>query len=222
LAQNGKISPERTHVFELEVGYQFTPEMLIAVNGFSLNNHNAIIYANEEQMDGSFISYYSNYSKTGTQGIEAIYSIRKKKWYVNLSYSYARPVQGNTVTSYTISLSDKQYLGMLSHKVTLNSNVTLIKGLSLNPSVIVGSKRYTYTPNLGPPAEGTLPAYTLVNAFLRYEPASLPFTIGAGVYDLLNQRPAIPQAYDGDYAAIPGKSREYILKLSYQFNFAKK
>lgn len=46
-------------------------------------------------------------------------------------------------------------------------------------------------------------------------------TGGLGVYDLLNQHPSIPQAYDGDYAPVPGRSREYVVKLSYQIDFKK-
>jgi hypothetical protein len=44
-------------------------------------------------------------------------------------------------------------------------------------------------------------------------------TLGLGVYDLLNERPAVPQAYNGEFAAIPGRSREYVVRLSYQLNF---
>jgi len=63
--------------------------------------------------------------------------------------------------------------------------------------------------------------YVLLNTFLNYRDVVKGLTIGAGVYDLFNEKPVIPQAYNGDYAPIPGRSREYVVKLSYQLDFKK-
>lgn len=71
------------------------------------------------------------------------------------------------------------------------------------------------------PAVGKLDPYTLVNVFLNHRNIVPGLTMGFGVYDLLNESPVIPQAYNGDYAPIPGRSREYVLKVSYQINFKK-
>jgi len=54
-----------------------------------------------------------------------------------------------------------------------------------------------------------------------YQLTTRGFTAGFGGYDLLNQKPAIPQMYNGNYAPIPGRSSEFVVKVSYQLNFKK-
>jgi hypothetical protein len=61
----------------------------------------------------------------------------------------------------------------------------------------------------------------LSNVFLNFHEIFSGFTAGIGVYDVGNVHPLIAQAYDGYSAAIPGRSREYVIKLSYQLNFTK-
>jgi hypothetical protein len=56
---------------------------------------------------------------------------------------------------------------------------------------------------------------------LNYRNIVPGLTGGIGVYDILNAKPSIAQAYNGDYAPVPGRSREYVVKLSYQLNFKK-
>jgi outer membrane cobalamin receptor len=231
------IKPERSSMTELELGYQFTPEMLLAVNVFNLDTKNVIVYATSiENPDGN----YQNFSRTGSSGFEVVYSIRKKKWYSNLTYSFNRADSKSTIESYALDGNQKQFVGLANHKVTMNTNINLGRKLTFNPTVIFSGQRYAYTKvttidddedgiadvdenenEILVPALGKLPAYTLANVFLNYKNALQGLTIGFGIYDLLGERPAIPQAYNGDYAPIPGRSREYILKLSYQLDFKK-
>jgi outer membrane receptor protein involved in Fe transport len=96
--------------------------------------------------------------------------------------------------------------------------------LTFNPSFIFAGKRYAYTSidEDANPVIGELDPYVLVNAFLNYKSLfGTGFNIGAGVYDLTNERPGIAQAYNGGYGPIPGRSREYVVKISYQVNFKK-
>lgn len=218
--------PERSNVFEFEVGYQFTPEMLLAVNAFSITTRDIIIYGSEGEGD-TFDEWYENYSKSGSRGIELVYSIRKKKWYGQLSYSFSQAIGDNTVDKYEVPQTKRQYVGMPAYKVTLNTNFYLMPKLSFNPTFIMAGKRYAYTTlsDSGDPVATELDSYLLVNAFLNYRDLLPGFTIGAGAYDLFNERPGIAQAYNGGegglYAPIPGRSREVIVKLSYQINFKK-
>jgi outer membrane receptor for ferrienterochelin and colicin len=217
--------PERSNVFEFEVGYQFTPEMLLAVNAFHITTKDVIIYGSEGNGD-DFNEWYENYEKSGSKGIEIVYSLRKKKWYTNLSYSFSQSVSGNTVDKYEVPQTTKQYVGVPAHKVALNTNVTLAPALHLNSSLIFTGKRYAFVDfdDEGPVA-GELEPYTLINLFLNYEPKfAKGLRMGIGVFDLLNEKPAVPQAYngeDGAYLPIPGRTREYVIKLSYQLNFKK-
>ncbi len=227
LALNGKVKPERSDVIELELGYQFTPEMLLSVNVFSITTKNVLIY----HLDNSvtpFVEWYENDHKSGTQGVEVVYSIRKKGWYATATYSYNQAISSNTVATYAVTDHDNQYVGMPLHKATINTNFYLTPKLSFAPSFIFASARYAYTSvsvgyeGDGTPQLGKLEPYVLANGFLNYRDALPGLTVGAGVYDIFNARPAIPQAYNGDYAPIPGRSREYVVKLSYQLNFKTK
>jgi outer membrane cobalamin receptor len=51
LAFGNKVVPEKSSISELELGYQFTPEMLFSVNAFVINTSNVIIfeYINDAQ-----------------------------------------------------------------------------------------------------------------------------------------------------------------------------
>jgi outer membrane receptor for ferrienterochelin and colicin len=217
--------PERSNVYELELGYQFTPEMLLAVNAFHISTKDIIIYGSKGDGD-SFKEWYENYAKSGSKGIELVYSIRQKTWYGNLTYSFSQAINDNTVDKYVVSQTKKQYVGFASHKVTLNTNFYLRPKFSFNPTFIFVGKRYAFTTfdEDGNPVSTALDPYVLANAFLNYKDLVPGLTLGAGVYDIFNVHPAIPQAYNGGagaYAPIPGRSREYVVKLSYQINFEK-
>lgn len=218
-------APERSNVFEFELGYQFKPEMLLAINAFHISTRDIIIYGSEGEGD-SFNEWYENYEKSGSKGIEIIYSVRKKNWYTHLTYSFSQAISDNTVDKYAVPQTRKQYVGMLAHKVTLNTNVYITPKLSVNPTFVYGGKRYAYTTvdeDFEPIANGLKP-YLLTNVFVNYRGLLTGLTLGAGVYDLLNEKPSIPQAYNGGtgaYGPIPGRSREYVVKLAYQINFKK-
>jgi outer membrane cobalamin receptor len=221
LALTGDIKPEKSNVFEAEFGYQFTPEMLLAVNAYRITTKNVMTYGSEGEGD-EFFEWYENATKMGTRGVEVIYNIKKKGWYANLSYSFSQAIGGDsTVQTYIIPQTEKQYTGMLAHKVTLNSSFTLAKSVTFNPSFIYGGKRYAFT-ELDENEElvaAEVAPYLLANAFINFRNLLPGLTTGLGVYDILNAQPSIPQAYNGGYLPVPGRGREYIVKLSYQINF---
>lgn len=223
IALNGQVKPEKSNVFEVELGYQFTPEMLLAVNAFNITTKNVLVYGSQgNDEDGTFEEWYENSRKSGSRGLEAVYSIRKKAWYANLTYSYSTALKDNTVATYAVP-GHSQYVGFSKNKITLNTNFYLTAKLSFNPTFIYASKRYAYTmlDDNGNPALTALDPYVLVNAFFNYRNIFPGFTMGAGAYDIANARPAIPEAYNGGYAPISGRSREYVVKISYQINFKK-
>ncbi|HEY0652187.1 MAG TPA: TonB-dependent receptor plug domain-containing protein [Chryseosolibacter sp.] len=224
LALTGEIKPEKSNVFEAEFGYQFTPEMLLAVNAYSLTTNNILTYGSEGE-GADFVEWYENATKMGTRGLELIYNIRKSAWYANFSYSFSRAIGGDqTVEAYIVPQTDKQYAGMLAHKFTLNSSFNVTRSVSFNPSFIYGGKRYAYT-QLEENGEGIasqLDPYLLANAFVNFRNVLPGFTAGIGMYDILNEQPPIPQAYNGGYLPIPARGREYVVKISYRLDFKNK
>jgi len=222
IALGGTIKPEKSNVFEIELGYQFTPEMLLSVNAFAINTRNVLIYGSEGEGD-DFNEWYENSAKSGSNGIEVVYSIRKKVWYANLTYSYSQSIKDNTVATYEVP-DQRQYVGFPNNKITLNTNFNLTSKLSFNPTFLYASARYAYT-SIDPdenPMLSKLDPYLMANAFFNYRGLFVPgLNVGAGVYDIANVRPGIAQAYNGGYAPIPGRSREYVVKINYQINFKK-
>lgn len=226
LARTGSVSPEKSNVFEFELGYQFTPEMLLAVNAFSLTTRDILTYGSEGTGGEDFTEWYENATKTGTRGVEFIYSIRRKSWYANISYSFSRAIKGDgTVVTYTVPQTTTQYAGMLANKVAINSAFYLTPRFSVNPSFIYGGKRYAYTSvdeDTDEPVATALDPYLLANVFFNVNNLFTEgLTAGIGAFDILNEQPSLPQAYNGGYAPIPGRSREFVVKLSYQLNFKK-
>jgi outer membrane receptor for ferrienterochelin and colicin len=225
LARTGTVDPEKSDVFEFELGYQFTPEMLLAVNAFSLTTRDILTYGSEGTGGEDFTEWYENATKTGTRGVEVIYNIRKKSWYANLTYSFSRAIKGDeTVETYTVPQVTDQYAGMLAQKITLNTAVHLTPKITFNPGFIYGGKRYGYTAvdEAGETVATGLDPYFLFNAFFNMRNIFTEgLAVGVGAYDILNERPSIPQAYNGGYAPVPGRSREFVVKISYQLNFKK-
>jgi outer membrane cobalamin receptor len=215
LALNGKVVPEKSNVAEVELGYQFTPEMLLAVNAFYLNTTNVITY--EYLADGT--EGYQNFTRSGSNGVELVYSLRKKSWNVNLNYSYAHANTNSTVDSYKVPQTSAQFAGMPASKIVGLFNFSLAKNISWNVTGIYSGKRYAYT-NYDINANAvatTFDPYILINSFVNFETRG--FVFGLGAYDIFNQKPVMPQAYNGSYAPIPGRSREFVVKVSYQLNF---
>jgi outer membrane receptor protein involved in Fe transport len=128
------------------------------------------------------------------------------------------------VQTYVVPQTTHQYAGFSAHKLTLNTSYALTSNINITPTVIYGGPRYAFTTldEDGNAVSEKLDAYLLTNLFFNFRNIITPgLTAGIGVYDLLNERPSVPQAYLGEYAPVPGRSREYVVKLSYQLNFQK-
>lgn len=220
------IKPEKSEVIELELGYQFTPEMLLTANAFRVKTRDVIVYFSEQISVDEYFDGYQNFERSGTSGVELLYSIRQKKWYSSLSYSYYAASKKNTVEAYRVDGQDRVSLGFPSHKITLNGSVSLSKNITFNPSMTYASKRYAYQ-HVEEDEEQELYAvqsavdpYVLCNVFVNFRDLALKgLDVGVGVYDIFDQRPPIIQPYNGDYAPIPALSREFTAKLVYHFDF---
>jgi outer membrane cobalamin receptor len=215
------VVPERSQVVEVELGYQFTPDMLFSLNAFDISTKKVIIYHYQYDVNTEEeLEWYENFKKTGSRGVEAIYSIRQKKWNARITYSFAAAKKTDSSTYY-VPQTKTQYLGFSKHIFTLSGSWDITPNLSFNPTIIASGKRYAYTELDADelPVSTELPSYALVNCFVHYTNVVKGLNAGVGVNDLFNERPAIAQPYNGQAAPIPGRSREFVVKLSYQFNF---
>lgn len=210
---NKDIEPELTTVLEAEVGYKLSEKMVLTGNVFNIHIEKPIVYYVDEAGDA-----YKNFDKTGTRGFELEYKFVDKKFNLHLNYSFYQ-VAKNKVNLYEVPGNANSLLGFPQHKLNMYAQLKL-KNLSISPSIAWMGKRYS---NYMADANDSLlvkefdPAFNL-NLFVRYENLLVKgLTLGAGVYDILDQNPPFLQPYLGGHAPYPGGGREILFKLEYFF-----
>jgi outer membrane receptor for ferrienterochelin and colicin len=239
LAIDDEILPERTQVFEFETGYQLTRNSIITFNLFDITTFNPIIYLITEDGDEG----YTNYDKGGTRGLEMEYRLKEKWGYITLNYAYYTAAGKAKVEPYipfdhfTMAngepaiASRSSLLAFANHKVNLNSSFNLTKNLSINPSASFFGERFGYS---GAEIESIetedgeweeivtlklkkFAPILLANLYFNYENLGVKgLSLGAGIYDLFNQRFSFIQPYDGGHNPYPGPTRELVVKVHYQ------
>ncbi len=220
--QVGAIRPERTQVAELELGYQITRKSILTVNFYDITTVKPIIYFVDTvtHNDG-----YSNFGKSGTQGIEAEYRAKGKWGYFTLNYAYYTAANKEKVNRYTVAGNSSALLAFANHRLNMNASFNLTKDLSINPSLSFFGKRWGYAPSDTAKGKSDLKQFdptALINVFIRYTTPLKGLSIGAGVYDILNQKITFIQPYNSDHPPLPGPSREIIFRLSYTLNYKTK
>jgi hypothetical protein len=101
----------------------------------------------------------------------------------------------------------------------MSGNINLYRGLSFNPSAVIYGERFGYTTGDadGNPVIGRQPPTALVNLYLRYRDLVMPgLDVGAGVYDVADQRPPYLQPYSGGHPPLPGPGREVVFRVAYE------
>lgn len=218
------ISPEKTQVAELELGYQITRKSIFTVNFFDITTRHPIVYFFDSN---SQTDAYLNENSTGTTGLEAEYRIKEKWGYVTFNYSYYTSAGKDRIQAYRVPDDSSALLGFANHKLNITGSFNITKDLSVNLTGTYYSTRNAYTSVdtvYIPVLEKTDPVF-LLNLFLKYNTPLKGLSIGLGVYDILDQRYSFIQPYSNantpGHAPLPAASREYVFKLSYDLNFKK-
>lgn len=220
------ITPEKTQVIEVELGYQITRKSIFTVNFFDITTRNPIVYYYDDSLG---IDTYLNSDASGTLGAELEYKIKGRWGYVGVNYAYYTASGKTNVVEFKSnqdsSLTSSSLLGFSNHRANLNASFNTIKGLSINPSVSFYGKRYgvATTDSLGSPEISEFDPLVLINLYINYNTPVKGLSVGVGVYDLLNQKFKFIQPYSNGYhAPLPGPAREFVFRLSYNLNFKKK
>ncbi len=222
-SENYAIKPSRTKAYEIELGYQFNPDLSIKTNAFYLSSKDMIIYGTP--VGAALLQYYYNANtKINSVGVETELRWKQDWGYINFNHSYSQIIKNfkdyqpiNTLTNAVVN-SDMS-LAFPAHKFTLNSHINLTPSLSINPSLIVSSSRYGYNA-IDDNANLLLHKYhpeVLGNVYFRYKDVLVKdLELGFGVYDLFGAKHQFIQPYNGGHAPLPDRSREFIFKVSYQ------
>jgi outer membrane cobalamin receptor len=222
------IKPEKTRSLELEAGYQISSGMNVVANAFDILIEDVIVWDN--------VNYaYQQYPSTGTRGLEAEFRIREPWGYLTVGYTYARAKQDKDKPIPQYAAKDDNgtpvsevNFGFPAHKATLNASVSVFGGLTINPSAVFLSRRYSQAVADTPAPTDAYVARVpkefeptwLLNLHLLYRDLGLKgLDVGVGVFDILSANYQYLPGYDNLDGASPGPSRELVARVSFHQPF---
>jgi outer membrane cobalamin receptor len=210
------LAPERTNVFEFEVGYRFTERIMLTGNVFRIAIDNPIVYFVDDENP---LGAYSNFTKAGSMGFELDFRIKSTWGYINSNYAYYSSKGINEVGLYQVPSNDSRVLGFPGGRFNLLAHWKLGKGFSLNPSMNFIGSRYAITSvdGDGEYVVSKLDGEVFINLFFRYQRNNI--NAGIGVFDLTDQRQQFVQPYAGGHPILPGIGREINLRIGYFIPF---
>jgi outer membrane cobalamin receptor len=218
----GNIKPEVTQVGEFEAGYEITPDMYITLNVFNIVTKNPIVYTVDSLTDNEG---YVNLTQQGSRGAELDYRIKSKWGYLDFNYSYYTVAGQTIVPNFTVPMDNSMTLGFASNKFNIYGCYELNKNISIAPTISYIGKRYGYAPSSDSTAYvRTYNPTVLVNLFITFNHLFTPgLKVGVGCYNMLNSYYSFIQPYMTNvlHPALPGPSREFAIKLTYDVNFKK-
>jgi len=219
------LKAERTHVAEAEVGVELGDVGFVSVNGFYTLLVAPIAYSYDPVTSEES---YRNAGALSTAGAEALLKLRGSRGHLNLSYSLAVPVAAQDVDTYLRpdGRSTPTLLGMPTHKFTLSGKLVMDKHLSLGGSAVFLGDRYAFTSASdlldGVGRIGWVSESVLITAWFGVDQiGNTGLSAQLGVGNLLDANLVFAQPYDGGLPPMPGRGREYFLRLSYALEFLK-
>jgi outer membrane receptor for ferrienterochelin and colicin len=212
----GDLQPEKTTVFEGEVGYQLTEHAFVSANAFDITIKKPIVYEFNQTTE---MEQYQNFDQTGTRGVEADFRLKYPRGYADVSYSFYTAAGKNRVSEYDVPGHDGALLAFPQHKVAMTGSVTLYKGLSFDPSAVIYGQRfgYTWADATGTPMIGREGPTAIVNANVLYRNLFVRgLELAAGVNNVADQRSDYLQPYNGGHPPLPGPGRDIMVRIAYE------
>ena len=201
---NAKIKPERTRVYEAEIGYEVTDNVAVTLNAFDLTIDGPIVYSYD---DATNTELYENFASTGSRGAEIEARIRDRWGSITLGYSYASAEGKNLVPLLAAPGVVEVMRAMPAQKLTAAALFKLVEHVTLSPSLVYMSERYGYLGDPSKPLQRLGPV-ALVNVVVRWTDAlTRGLDLDLGVDNLLDAEDQYIQPYDGGHGPIPAPSR---------------
>jgi outer membrane cobalamin receptor len=213
---DGNIKPETTSVIEFEGSRELTTDMFLTLNVFDITTKNPIVYyvSSTPSANGSYEGY-KNMDEQGTRGAELDYRIKDEWGYLDLNYSFYTAAGKQIVPTYQVPNDNTQTLGFAANKLNLAFSYNITKALSVTPTISWIGQRYGYVDSTSTPKKFS--PTTLANIFFMYHIGNLK--AGIGCYNMFNSDYSFIQPYNGGHPPLPSMSREYEIRLTYNFNF---
>jgi outer membrane receptor protein involved in Fe transport len=211
----GKLTAERTTVYELEAGWQAARGLFLVGNFFQQQIRKPIIYFYDAEIDAEG---YRNQRELGTRGVEFEVRAKGELGYATLGYSLYRPY-GRIEPDFAVPGRANSLLAFANHKLTALTSLEITRNLSFNPSAVWLSKRWAITAadDAGAAVYGELPPQTLLNAVVRV--SDLPVAaldVNFGVMNVLGEAARFVQPYAGYHAPLAERGREFVVQVEYE------
>ena len=209
----GDIQPERTTVYEAEVGWQPSDALSVVANVFDVTIKKPIVFS------FTGLDAYTNEDQTGSRGVEAELQGRLGASTASMSYAFYSASGKNRVPAYAVAGDSKLLAGFAGHKVVATARIRPFHGLVVSPTVAWLSERAAFdgTEAPGDPAAGRIGQKTYLDLFASWQDlGARGLEVGLGVRDLLDQGTVYVQPYPGGHAPLPGNGREVWLRVRYE------
>ena len=214
------IRPERARVIEAEGGLQLTDFLYVTGNLFDITINDPIIYKYITIDENSGTDTFSNFTKTGSRGVELEALLKLEQVQVNVAYSFYTTEQKNEVDIYQVPGHPEVNIGLPQHKISGSASYFPVDKVALTTTFAVRSSRQAEVSvdGDGAPTFQALAPTALVNAIVSMRDIGVSGLDGSlGVYNLLGDRFVVPQAYYSDHAPLPAEPFEVMLKARYRF-----
>ena len=220
---DGNIQPEKTSVIEFEAGRELFTDMFLTLNVYDITTKDPIVYyySATPSTNGSYEGY-KNLQEQGTRGAELDYRIKSNWGYFDFNYSYYTTAGKTVVPAFQVPTDNSMTLGFAANKLNLSASYNITPMLSVTPTISYIGQRWGYVysgDTLGFPTLKLFSPTILANIFIQWKLGNLK--AGIGCYNMLNADYEYIQPYNGGHSPLPSMSREYEIRLSYNFNFKK-
>jgi hypothetical protein len=208
-----EIRPERTWVYEAELGWQPSDAFYAAANVFDVTVDRPIVFS------FSGLDAYANEDRTGSRGVEAEVQVRRGAHSASASYAFYSARGRNRVPAYAVANEPGLLVGFAGHKVVASARIRPFRGLVLSPSVAWLSERAAFdgTEAPGDPAVGRVGARTTLDLFASWQDLGAKgLEVGIGIRDALDEGTVYVQPYPGFHAPLPGNGREVWLRVGFE------
>ena len=202
------VKAEDTRGYELEVGRQITDHLSWLCNVYYMQVRNALVYQQDPLNQANY--GYLNERRLSTYGVESELRLKLSHWQGRLSYANYF-VDQNTSPTYQ-SGDSSRFLGAPTHKISSSMSWSPIEPLTWTLNGTLSSRRLAYVQASG---STDLPNQFLLNTLVEYRWKQMKF--GVGVHNLLDEDHWFIQPYQGGFAPLPGRGREYFLRVRWEF-----
>jgi outer membrane receptor for ferrienterochelin and colicin len=225
------VEPEKTKVYEFEMGYQLSDKMMVSANVFMQTVDDIIEFRYNYLNDDV---YSDNGGKIGSSGIEGEWKYMSKRLRALMNFSFVNPKFYKNQNPWAYGFNDPrggdtyicpdndngtptrlELLGVPDFKWYGSISYSIAEKTNLNLNALYLSERWAYS---GSAKTRKVGSQLIVTPGVIFTGLLKNTEIGLSVHDLFNQRMNIVTGwYDGGYDALPYKGREISVSVKYNF-----